>query len=204
MIFDPVNIGTKRWLLRIFWLLIIFSCFSWAFIIVSESLVSWNETPTITTIDTYSLNVKSLQYPTIAVCPDNWDYDAFGLTREMLDYRENSSEFEFFLSDLKIYFHELLLEASQKISRNPTEDEIIAVKHIYPVNETIDINGIRDTIAKAFLGDFAAVSQSLYREHFDAYIEALKSGSLDDVYSVNIIFMGDFWASHLGDILFST
>ena len=52
---------------RAFWVCVVFTGFSAAAIIISESIKNWNETPVITTLET--LPIEEIRFPKVTVCP---------------------------------------------------------------------------------------------------------------------------------------
>lgn len=109
-----------------FWLGLIISGFSCAFIIISDSIVSWDNQPTLTTIHNYTESVTAVQFPTITICPTGWENDRWGFVRALLDeikYPCNKEEddnckkfmeaYEFLLSPLNNYIYDVMEKLAQ-------------------------------------------------------------------------------------------
>ena len=52
---------------RAFWVCVVFTGFTAAAVIISESFRNWNETPIITTLET--LSIEDIRFPKVTVCP---------------------------------------------------------------------------------------------------------------------------------------
>ena len=54
---------------RIFWLFNIIGGFAVASSFIYQSLMEWNNDPTITTLDSIAFPIQNVQFPTVTVCP---------------------------------------------------------------------------------------------------------------------------------------
>ena len=58
--------------IRLFWILVVTSCFSIAFYLISESFKSWASNPITTTIE--QVPIKEIKFPKVTVCPPKNTY----------------------------------------------------------------------------------------------------------------------------------
>ncbi len=77
--------SNKKRLQQLFWLALIIIFNVLALVIVINSIIDWENEPTITTIKNYSANVADVQFPTITVCPKDFPNDRWAFSRALLD-----------------------------------------------------------------------------------------------------------------------
>ena len=65
-------IASSRRCLRVFWMIVVFSCFLIAGALIRRSILSWQTTPVITTIET--LPITEAPFPLVTVCPPRKSY----------------------------------------------------------------------------------------------------------------------------------
>ena len=73
---------------KLFWILVVTSCFSLAFYLISESFKSWASNPITTTIE--QVPIKEIKFPKVTVCPpkntySNLNYDLMMADQNKLD-----------------------------------------------------------------------------------------------------------------------
>ena len=99
---------TKR-LVKVFWILTIFSGFCGAILLISQSFEAWENNPVTTTIDTKP--IVDISYPKVTVCPPkqsytNLNYDIMNVGNTTIDYdlaEENNTAY-LMLKSLEEYF----------------------------------------------------------------------------------------------------
>ena len=90
--------GEKRVCANVFWISVIVLGFISACFIVNDSFVAWRRNPVVTSVDAHFLSVLNVQFPTVTVCPVNFDDDRLGFIRAKLnefEFRCNKSDEEF-------------------------------------------------------------------------------------------------------------
>ncbi len=173
----------KNWLIRLIWLLIIATFFTFAFIITNESFQSWEDEPTITTIKNYSASMTEIPFPTVTVCPQGWYRDRYGFLKGVLDQIDfpcstvNDQEcaklhktFDMFFSGLYEAFYKALEENYHKAHQIIKSDEKlrdviekVALARVDNANLTANFTML---IARAASGDF-----TFYNETFETVIK---------------------------------
>ena len=59
--------NSKKFVLKLFWILIVLGGFAWAIVMIYESLEDWRQKPILTTIETSE--ISGITFPEITVCP---------------------------------------------------------------------------------------------------------------------------------------
>lgn len=82
------HIASSRRCLRVFWIVVVLTCFIIAGGIIQNSVLSWEETPVSTTIET--LPITEVTFPLVTVCPPrnrytNLNYDLVSLKNSSLN-----------------------------------------------------------------------------------------------------------------------
>ena len=99
------HIASSRRCLRVFWIAVVVTCFIIAGGIIQNSVLSWEETPVVTTIET--LPITEVTFPLVTVCPPrnrltNLNYDLLSLKNaginnstktKRLSYKESGLHF---------------------------------------------------------------------------------------------------------------
>lgn len=80
---DPLRIGPIRlspiccrylvdvdsWMEKFWWFLIVITGFALASFLIYRAVVEWEDHPILTTVDSSSVPITSIQFPTITICP---------------------------------------------------------------------------------------------------------------------------------------
>ena len=176
--------GTEKWILRAMWFTIICVGFTWASVYVLESIVSWDDQETITTIQNFSKSIREIQFPTVTVCPIGWDNDRWGFLRSFLDEiefpcdRNHDEQCVEILDDVNLLltgFKEFMLELFDHIYYGDTYNlyktgsqtlDMFVTSDVPPDIESsiryaikledMDVDTLIDTVSNALLGNSTA------------------------------------------------
>ena len=88
------HIASSRRCLRVFWIVVVVTCFIIAGGIIRNSVLSWQETPVVTTIET--LPISEVTFPLVTVCPPrnrltNLNYDLVSLKNAKIDNKTKTT-----------------------------------------------------------------------------------------------------------------
>ena len=86
-------VASSKRCLRLFWLIVVFSCFLISGSLIRRSVLSWENTPVVTTIET--LPITEASFPLVTVCPPrrsytNLNYDLMSMENARLDNQTRS------------------------------------------------------------------------------------------------------------------
>ena len=97
------HIASTKHIVRLFWIFVVFTCFSFAGILIYQAFQTWSDSPVSTTIET--LPITEVQFPMVTICPPkgsttNLNYDLMMVENKTLD--------EEFKMEITNYAYELL------------------------------------------------------------------------------------------------
>ena len=87
--FNYTTDSDRPFCVRIFWAIIILAGMISTICIVQSAFENWNEHPILTTIDSASLSIKEVQFPTVTVCSD-LRVDRWGPIKDILNSKTRS------------------------------------------------------------------------------------------------------------------